>query len=261
MNTQFYTITTKSNTHVGSEQNSYGIVDNVVQKDYLFELPCINSTSLKGALREYAKYNKWENLETIFGSSPNEKDSAKLTKGSHYFNQAYLLSFPMRSNQMQYFNVTCPALLLHLKNTLPENHTLKMEISTLLENDSIKSIIENTPLSDQHDKCIVEKHTIKTKKVDRLFPPEIKKVLGENLLVMHNDTYKSIVKKLPIITRNQLENGQSANLFYEEVVPRETVFGFTIQANVINTDFDKISDIQIGANATVGYGFCSLNKQ
>jgi len=57
-----------------------------------------------------------------------------------------------------------------------------------------------------------------------------------------------------------LENGQSANLFYEEVVPRETRFGFKIQASGIDSYFDTIADIQIGANATVGYGFCSLTK-
>lgn len=260
MNTNFYTITTKSNTHVGSGQNSYGIVDNVVQRDYLLELPCMNSTSLKGALREYAEAKKWTNIESIFGSKPNEKDSTKLLQGSHYFNQAYLLSFPMRSNKLQYFNVTCPALLEHLKNNLPANHALIQIIETLLAKDEIITINTNQPISDVHDNFIVEKHSIITKKVEITFDATLKSVLGNNLLVMHNDTYKSLVKKLPIITSNQLENGQSANLFYEEVVPRETVFGCRLQANEIDSFFDNIPEFQIGANATVGYGFCSLKK-
>ena len=260
MNTQFYSIKTKSNTHVGSGQNSYGIVDNVVQKDYITELPCINSTSLKGALREYADYKKWQNLEDIFGSKPSEKDSNKLNQGTHYFSQAYLLSFPMRSNNLQFFNVTCPILLEHLIETLPESNTLKTKLQNLLNKNEIKTIEKNAPISDKHNGFIVEKHSIKTKNIANIFDVEIKKLLGENLLVMHDDTFKSLVKKLPIITRNQLDNGQSANLFYEEVVPRETIFGFTIQASSIESSFDSITDIQIGANATVGYGFCSTQK-
>lgn len=255
MNTQFYTIRTKSNTHVGSGQNSYGVVDNVVQKDYITELPCINSTSLKGALREYADNAKWGNLEDIFGSKPTSTNN--LTQGSHYFQAAYLLSFPMRSNQMQYFNVTCPILLEQLSNNLPASD-FKTAVDTFL--NEVKNVAKNRPLSDEIADCIIEKHTIKTVKTNTPFNDIIKNVLGAHLVIMHNDDFKNIVKKLPIITRNQLENGQSANLFYEEVVPRETVFGFIIQGNNIDERFDKIDSIQIGANATVGYGFCSLQK-
>lgn len=221
MDTQFYTLKTKSNTHVGSGQNSYGIVDNVVQKDYLSELPCIFSTSLKGALREYAKFKKWsdDDIVSVFGSSPNEKKSDNLKQGSHYFNQAHLLSFPMRSNKLQYFNVTCPNLLETFKELLPETATkLKTEIKDLLENNVVKTIKPNSPISDLHNDYIIEKHSIKTTLKTNVFSTKLKEILGENLVIMHNDTFKSIVQKLPIITRNQLENGQSGNLFYEEVI-------------------------------------------
>ncbi|MCO5232216.1 MAG: type III-B CRISPR module RAMP protein Cmr4 [Chitinophagales bacterium] len=257
MNTQFYTIKTKSNTHVGSGQNSYGIVDNVVQKDYNTELPCINSTSLKGALREYADSAGWANLESIFGSKPTSTNDLK--QGTHYFQPAYLLSYPMRSNQMQFFNVTCPLLLEQLSNSLPTSG-LKTAVDAFLNRDGVKNVAKNRPLSDEKENCIIEKHTIKTIKTNTPFDTAVKNVLGNHLVIMHNDDFKNIVKRLPIITRNQLENGQSTNLFYEEVVPRETIFGFVIQGKDIDTGFDKIDNIQIGANATVGYGFCSLQK-
>jgi len=260
MNTQFYAITTKSNTHVGSGQNSYGIVDNVVQRDYLYELPCINGTSLKGALREYAEHIKCSNIEGIFGSKPNEEVANNLKQGTHYFHQAYLISFPMRSNNMQFFNATCPKLLQQVKNSLPENHSLIKEINDLLDKNEVRNITLNNPISATHNDAIIEKHSITTTKIENVFSDEIKKLIGDNPLLMHDNTFKQLVKKLPIITRNQLENGQSANLFYEEVVPRETRFGFKIQASGIDSYFDTIADIQIGANATVGYGFCSLTK-
>ena len=268
MQHQFYKIITKSNTHVGSGQNSYGIVDNVVQKDYINNHPCINSTSLKGALREYFENQlslSEVDIYNIFGSKPTENDNTKLQPGSHYFHQAYLLSYPMRSNMAQYFDVTCPTILQHLYNELERNQNatfdaLKNELKNLLDKAEIKDIEKTKPISDTTPDAIIEKHTIQTKKVADIFSTEIKKIFGNNLVVMHNDEFNSIVKKLPIITRNQLENGQSANLFYEEVVPRETIFGFFISAKNIDTHFSEIKNVQIGANATVGYGFCSLNK-
>lgn len=268
MQHQFYKITTKSNTHVGSGQNTYGIVDNVVQKDYINNHPCINSTSLKGAMREYFENQlslSEVDIYNIFGSKPTENDNSKLQPGSHYFHQAYLLSYPMRSNKAQYFNVTCPSILQHLYNELERNknttfEALKNELKSLLAKAEIKNLAKDQPISDTTPDAIIEKHTIQTKKVTGIFSDEIKKTFGENLVVMHDDEFNSIVKKLPIITRNQLENGQSANLFYEEVVPRETIFGFFLGAKDIDTRFSKINNVQIGANATVGYGFCSLNK-
>jgi len=263
MNFAFYKITTKSNTHVGSGQNNYGIVDNIVQKDYLTEFPCINSTSLKGALREYVEeIIKDDNLATtIFGSKPTEKDNSKLSQGSHYFHQAFLLSFPMRSNTTQFFNATCPLILQDVKLALETcnketNKDLIYEIDELLK----ITIEPNNPISDTKPDAIIEKHGIKTNKTEISFSANLKSIFGNPLIIMHNDTFQEIVKKLPIITRNQLENGQSANLFYEEVVPRETRFGFLLAANSINDRFDAIKSFQIGANATVGYGYCSLNK-
>ena len=69
---------------------------------------------------------------------------------------------------------------------------------------------------------------------------------------------------LPIIARNKLENGESANLWYEQVLPPETMF-YTI----IQEEGDDLKEalngqiVQIGANATIGYGYCKfelLNK-
>ena len=65
-------ITAKTNLHVGNENtSSYGLIDLAVQRNVTTELPCINSSSLKGALNEYAaKEAKLESKELIriFGS-------------------------------------------------------------------------------------------------------------------------------------------------------------------------------------------------
>ena len=82
--------------------------------------------------------------------------------------------------------------------------------------------------------------------------------------------FKNASEELPVVARNQLDNGESQNLWYEELVPHESVFGFMVQIPIdlsdgenlnFNCDFTEHLNnkvIQIGANATVGYGYCLL---
>ncbi|MDZ4809889.1 MAG: RAMP superfamily CRISPR-associated protein [Bacteroidota bacterium] len=78
--------------------------------------------------------------------------------------------------------------------------------------------------------------------------------------------FKEACSDLPVIARNHLENGQSKNLWYEEVVPHQSEFIMAIQfpENDTNiTDFNTSLNgnvIQVGGNATVGYGLCSFSK-
>ena len=62
---------------------------------------------------------------------------------------------------------------------------------------------------------------------------------------------------LPIIARNAL--GANTNLWYEQVVPSETIFYAIIQEpNSTLKDCMDGKIIQIGANATIGYGYCEF---
>ena len=79
--------------------------------------------------------------------------------------------------------------------------------------------------------------------------------------------FKEAANNLPVIARNHLENGISKNLWYEQVVPHEAEFivaiiypeGFEFQEK-FNTHLDN-KLIQIGANATIGYGISLFEKQ
>jgi CRISPR-associated protein Cmr4 len=78
--------------------------------------------------------------------------------------------------------------------------------------------------------------------------------------------FKEAADNLPVIARNHLENGISKNLWYEQVVPHEAEFivaviypeGFDFENNFNRDVHNKI--IQVGANATVGYGICLFEK-
>lgn len=270
MNYSIYSLKTLFNTHVGSGQSSYGIVDNIVQKDYLNAYPCIHSTSLKGALREWVEValNKKNEAKSIFGSENNTQNGGnsnqKSESGSHHFFQASMLSFPMRSDKVQYFNVTCPKIVKDFKSQLNvfRINRLDKKLQTLID----LAPVANSPKSVKGvANAIVELHTIRTQNQTITLCTEIETLFGANLVVMNDNDFDKLIKKLPIITRNHLENGQSTNLFYEEVVPRETHFAFLIGTNTTGPNtFNSIKDenklVQIGANATVGYGFCKLQQ-
>jgi CRISPR-associated protein Cmr4 len=70
---------------------------------------------------------------------------------------------------------------------------------------------------------------------------------------------------LPVIARNHLEDGTSTNLWYEQILPRETKLFFTVVYNDENL-FKVFEEaiiahpVQIGANASVGYGFCKIEE-
>ena len=76
-----------------------------------------------------------------------------------------------------------------------------------------------------------------------------------------NENFSAICSdnNLPIIARNVLDNGESKNLWYEQVLPAETVLYTIIQEN--KDELAKALDgqiVQIGANATIGYGYCKF---
>ena len=53
-NITVWLIIARSNLHVGNENvTNYGLIDKAIQRDSLTDLPCINSSSLKGAINEY----------------------------------------------------------------------------------------------------------------------------------------------------------------------------------------------------------------
>lgn len=72
--------------------------------------------------------------------------------------------------------------------------------------------------------------------------------------------FKALSEELPVIARNYLDNGESKNLWYEEFIPREALFGCIVQGEQVDIEFfqDEVNDkvIQLGGNATVGYGYC-----
>ncbi len=229
-------ITTKTNLHVGNENiNSYGLIDLAVQRNATTGLPCINSSSLKGALHEFAsQYDDLDEVK-IFGSDKKEKAKGS-KKGQYVFFDADILFLPKQSDTNLYDLVTCRAVL--------ERFFAQVKLLTGVEIK--REDLKNFKFTEQLDG---------------------KDITEEQFKELCSD------ENLPIIARNVLDNGESKNLWYEQVVPAETVFYTFIDNdkrkssdNIDNTEKpsleDKIKDaiVQIGANASIGYGYCKFNN-
>ena len=237
-------ITAKTNLHVGNENtSSYGLIDLAVQRNVTTGLPCINSSSLKGALNEYAaKEAKLESkdLVRIFGSD-KVKESGKsrnsdTQKGQYTFFDANILFLPVQDENNLYHLETSHDVIQRFKNQLGLFGVyFKDSNETELDDDSLLKML---------------KEILHIQKEVKFSEPEAK------FIELCSDD------NLPIIARNVLENGESKNLWYEQVVPAETVFYTIIDDKEDRILANKIADaiVQIGANATIGYGYCKITN-
>lgn len=265
MKTQMYIITAKTHLHVGSGNSNAGVIDNLVQRDPADNLPCIFSSSLKGAFREYFEVGPVKNktlADIIFGEGKN-KDSQGTKKGSHIFHQASLLSIPARSNVKLFYHATCKSVL--------EKFIEDAELFGLKVN-SLKDEINSLP--EVKEKAIISHDTIDNMQIEDYFifdeykttdVPNLIKLLGTDIVIFSDEDFKDLCSdyNLPVIARNNLENGQSKNLWYEQIVPRQAKFYFFTATNCETDNFDEHvrgKNVQIGANASIGYGVCTISN-
>jgi CRISPR-associated protein Cmr4 len=122
---------------------------------------------------------------------------------------------------------------------------------TIFSTDNLKDVY----LEDERAKVINESFNIDFLKDIAVYP------------------YKDFIKlELPVIARNKLDNGKSVNLWYEEIVPNKSIFYVVLLQpdNIDSSDEDNINQFlrsfekekvfQIGANKSIGYGFCEFRK-
>lgn len=225
-------ITAKTKLHVGNENTSnYGLIDKAVQRDVLTGLPCINSSSLKGAINEYCTQfvgmDKDDRIK-IFGVDKGNKES-ETKKGSYTFFDGNILLLPVQNETTMYHWVTTRSIIKRFKEQLD---TFGIMIQGVTDEDGL---LEKIKTQFRDHEIIIKEDAMMT--------------------VLCSDT------ELPIIARNCLDDVQNPNLWYEQVLPPETVFytQMLTDEDILSMNIkDKI--IQIGANATIGYGYCRLTE-
>lgn len=261
-NGSLYLIRALTNMHVGRGDLTFNIVDNEVQRDVVTNLPMIFSSSLKGALREFFENNVSDKdiISYIFG------DEGIKTAGNYKFFSAHILSIPARSNKKPYFMATCKSVLKEFLNYI-DFLDLKQEYkdleAKLLEFIKIDVHKDNPVIFEKLDNVSIENYSAVYKEFKDI--KYIETLLGENIALFDDEVFKeNIAKELPVVARNHLENGISKNLWYEEIVPRESRFFFAVlKDEKYSEEFDSYitkNIIQIGANASIGYGYTKINK-
>lgn len=230
-NVSIWLIIPQTNLHAGNESTvNFSVIDKAIQRDATTNLPCINSSSLKGAIKEYM--SECANMDAsvlkeIFGSV--KSDLKEIKKGSVLFFDASLLFIPKQCSEGKTYE------LVYSDEVLED---FSKKVNNLIEGKGIsKEILLEKARSIMGTKNVASSA-----------------VNGNFIKYCDDDA-------LPIIARNCLENGESTNLWYEQVLPSLSVLA-TIIVTKESGQMDLLNEkiVQIGANATIGYGYCKFVK-
>lgn len=229
--------------HVGAGDINYNLIDNEVERDPITRYPVIHASGVKGALREYFSREFVEEekryIDDIFGS----EKQGQTTVGKLRFMEASMLAIPARASDGD-----CAYYLVSTQEALNKYA------------ETIEVFYKKTK-----KECISKPNLVNGRSVEGILLNESVQALGEEIHILSEKDFKKI--SLPVVARNKLENGISKNLWYEEVVPHQSVFYFSVLANHTNEDqklLNKLKDtvnnqvVQFGANASIGYGLCKI---
>lgn len=290
MKTIAYQIEAITNLHVGSGEANFGVIDKLVQTDAATGFPNVNASSLKGALREcLTPLLTSQEVTELFGSEPDETKHHKV--GSFRFFDANLLAMPVRSNKAPYLMGTCPRLIRDylrlntLFGRLEVQGDEKKKFIELQEGmEQLLGLVKNSQLlvSDKpHHGAFIEDFETKALHVEeaesqpakqaiiRQTVDCLKRTLGGPFALFSDEDFRRLCDEehLPVIARNNLTEGNE-NLWYEQVVPRFSRFYCFIGLSdneelekAFNNALSKVRLVQLGANATVGYGYCEFTKR
>jgi CRISPR-associated protein Cmr4 len=273
METTFFTIDCKTNLQVGSGKANYGVIDQLVQRDASSQAPIIHASSLKGGIKEYCHSTSFNGMKHVFGSekkADGKTDHDNSQAGSYKFFDANLLCIPVRCDKRAYIHITCPRILLHIADALPV-------ISILAENlESLAKIFTTMDTNDAYcfdsglNNAVIDDFDIKASfdgSKTNLLTHDIQQLFKHDIVVTTNTVFDTLTNDLhlPVIARNYLANGESMNLWYEQVVPRMARFWSQCihpeNETFFNDNLFQDSPlVQIGANGSIGYGYCSFVK-
>lgn len=273
MKTLLYRMDCLTNMHVGSGDVNYSIIDNEIEKDpVLKNVAVIHPSGVKGALKEYFGSAGVDEkiINYIFGNgiSINDRENStntskvkKTVPGNYKFMGATLMARPLRvSDGAASYILTSSDELLNQQMNLFRALNIKSINGKSIENFSVN----------------INKDVIVVSNTD-----EVKSIEGKNVTAFNKLQNRDVLTELigpsfaiasadflgtqdyPFIARNCLDsNGISQNLWYEEVVPHESVFYFAVMAeNEYLDEFKAVMEnvIQFGGNASIGYGFAKVH--
>jgi len=286
-NVQFYRVETITDTHVGTGESGFGFIDQLIQRDSATGYPCFNSTGMKGAIKQHADTyssnsdpkKKSKIMTEIFGSDSTANKAGQSTatqQGESIFFTAHLLAMPVRTNKISFIWTLSPELISsyeHLRELLgvKTEKTLVKTIESLVSDNAQQSGIcfdnnfNGTELDIVGTTLVYKNNEELLKNLQSLLG-----VTNTRIAIVSDQTMAELCSDLylPVITRNALDDGDSQNLWYEQILPRFSRLYFV---NIWNNDEqrefventligEKGNALQVGGNASVSYGLTSISK-
>jgi CRISPR-associated protein Cmr4 len=266
-------IFTRTPLHVGAG-NSVGVVDSPIMRERHTRIPIIPGSSLKGVLRDLP--GSEEDKDWLFGKGSDEEAAA----GALLIGEARVLAFPVRSAKNSFAWITCPLALSRFKRDAGCDFAIP-DISS--ENKCLASAelgLKNNVVLEEY--CFEISGEIPGDILGELkdiHSDEVWSSLGERLAIVSDEIFSYFVANAcEVVTRIRVNDAtgtvDNGALFNQEQAPSETMFYASIGAQAMqgkseNEALNKLSDalknsgrlIQVGANETIGLGYCSVNME
>lgn len=246
-----------SGIHAGAGSD-LGLVDLPIQRERHSGLPKIESSGVKGCIREEFEQIEQTRLpkdfvKFAFGPDSDNKDD--IHAGSIAFTDARLLLFPVRSAKGIFAYATCPYILKRLSEDFA---IAGIELDKIPERGKAQ-VSSNDLLILNTGNAVLEEYTISAENTNyaKKLAENIDKWLGfgnyyllNNLIILSDDDLKDFAQNnTEIITRIKIDNDKGTvsggALFTEELLPAETVMYSLVMASKIFVDKETRKDLDI----------------
>lgn len=242
--------------HIGSG-TTLSLIDLPIQRESHTDFPLMPSSAIKGVIR--SSFNEQEQ-EDIFGNGDEE--------GKIIFTDGKILLFPVKSLKGVFAWITSPYVLERFKRDTGLN------IGDLPKVEADNSLVSSEKILLGKDKLVLEEFTFNAKIDNKLKKlKEITKcdIDEDRIVLVSDDVFKFFVKNYTEVNaRIKIDQTkgtvQQGGLWYEELLPAETVFYGCIAKR--KQDFeehlkkviDKINNntFQFGGDETLGRGFTKI---
>ena len=284
MKQQLLAIFTRTPMHIGAG-SSVGAVDLPIIRERPTGYPVIPGSSLKGVLADLWKDQtekigektpqktvrcEGSDLELLFGA---DRDPQKAQSGKLLIGEGKILAFPVRSAKGGFAWLTCPLALSRLKRdaglafTLPTLNDAEACLAPECMGFDGKVILEEYCLKRAGDVPADLVTALKKLSDDESWQEE----LAAHLVVVSDEFFSYFVTNACEIAQHVKINpdtgtAEGGALFNQENVPSECMF-YVVLNELADEMIKKLADklhandnvLQIGADATTGLGWCSVN--
>ena len=268
MNTAMLGLLAETPVHPGAG-SGMGVVDLPVAREASTDYPVLVGSSLKGALRDKAKWVVA--AEAVEADVVQDRFGSPEHAGDLLVSDGRLLLLPVRSLTTSFRWVTCRHLL--------ERYRRDLGRAVLEPRPDVPDVKQGDVLATGNGSLFLEERqfTIRGVPTDDLvntiapcvLHDETRRRLGDRIAILDDDDFAWFVRYgLCIQARNVLDDDgskRSRNLWYEETLPPDTVMYALVMGRsdgvleTLDTLFPETDPyLQVGGNETVGQGWLAV---